>query len=116
MTQFKDFDAAWAEAGGDEAHPDLFMEFQLAGEKFLANFSPKAGEILDWMADENRLAQIPRIVKTILTEGDYDRLRSLNIKWQRLEPVITWMVENLAGEAVGKGLGSETSTEDTEQP
>lgn len=106
MSEFKDFDAAWEEAGGDDE--EIIREFKLGDEMFEAHLSPNAGDILEWMSNTNRLEAIPQLMRTFLSSEDYERLiktlKAKNLAWQRLEPVISWLAEEMAG---GSGNDSE---------
>jgi len=49
------------------------------------------------MGNPNRLEQVPQLLQTFLSDEDYERLLKLDIQWQRLEPVVTWLAEEMTG-------------------
>lgn len=89
---FKDFDQAVSEI------EDRFVKFQFAGEAFEINLNVPAGKILKWMEHGNRLEAIPALLRTFLSNEDYDRLIGTNANWAKMEALVTWLAEELGGQ------------------
>lgn len=107
--EFKDFDLAWEEAGGDEASTPIERKFQFAGDMFLARLNPNAGSMLHWMRSASKLESTPLLLEMFVGEESLTRMIDLmieqSINWDRMVPLIEWLAEEMTQAQEGNTPG-----------
>lgn len=99
MSNFMDFDQAWAEAHADSEEPARVQEFKLGGKTFTATMDIEAGALLAWLESPGS-TQVPKLIRMYIGEEQYKDLLALGLPWRRVRPVVEFLTKDLLGNSI----------------
>lgn len=89
MGDFKNFDDAV------EEEAERMTKFQFGGEAFEVDLNAKAGDILKWLDSAGTSQAVGNLLRTFLTEEDYERLLQTKASWAKMEQLVLWLVQEM---------------------